>query len=121
MISVITFPLDVNECKTGSHACQHHCINKLGMYSCSCNIGYVLAGNKKSCNRKYYSFFNVSYSNLRQYQTAQSACRCLLLDSFPWKAALVTLLGKVFHNYECFLMHLLKNLHVIVISRSDFS
>ncbi|XP_068731169.1 adhesion G protein-coupled receptor E2-like isoform X1 [Montipora capricornis] len=40
---------DIDECQSGTHDCQHTCINTNGGFQCSCLIGYKLNGDKKSC------------------------------------------------------------------------
>lgn len=40
---------EFDECKNPSHGCQHECINTLGSYECSCNNGYQLKSDGKSC------------------------------------------------------------------------
>ena len=44
------FPLDLDECTTGSHSCDVNsvCQNTVGSYTCSCNAGYT--GDGKPCN-----------------------------------------------------------------------
>lgn len=39
---------DVNEC-SGSHGCAHRCTNTQGSYSCTCNSGYRLGSDGRSC------------------------------------------------------------------------
>ncbi|KAL5282994.1 BMP1.2 family protein [Megaselia abdita] len=43
------FMKEVDECETSEHGCEHKCINTLGGYECSCNIGYELHSDKKHC------------------------------------------------------------------------
>ena len=56
---------DVNECKAKTHQCKHHCINNLGSYSCGCRIGYALAADGKSCNRKYTALALLTIAAIR--------------------------------------------------------
>ena len=43
---------DINECESDKGGCEHTCVNTPGSFSCQCNAGYNLAGNKKSCTGK---------------------------------------------------------------------
>ena len=45
--------LDVNECTNGDSSCEHSCHNTDGSYTCSCDSGYSLTSNKKSCSGKH--------------------------------------------------------------------
>ena len=40
---------DIDECYENSHSCEQVCINRLGSYNCSCNEGFVLASDMRSC------------------------------------------------------------------------
>ena len=44
---------DINECARGIDGCQHNCSNSIGSFFCSCNTGYALTSNGKSCTGKY--------------------------------------------------------------------
>lgn len=50
--------LDVNECQetigsvVSNGGCQHNCNNTIGSYICSCNKGYSLADDGKTCQGK---------------------------------------------------------------------
>ena len=37
---------DVDECQLGVHTCDQHagCMNTIGWYECSCNVGYTGSG-----------------------------------------------------------------------------
>ena len=55
--------LDIDECAENLHICEQQCSNSIGSYSCSCNPGYRLAANNKTCDGKinhipstYYNF-----------------------------------------------------------------
>ena len=39
---------DVNEC-TDTDVCDQNCVNSEGSYECSCNQGYLLALDLKTC------------------------------------------------------------------------
>ena len=41
---------DVDECARGIDGCAQTCTNVVGSYSCSCDAGYRLASNRRSCN-----------------------------------------------------------------------
>ena len=40
-------------CTNGDHSCEHNCHNTDGSYTCSCNSGYSLTSNNKSCSGKH--------------------------------------------------------------------
>lgn len=40
----------VDECTTGTHGCEQVCINTAGSYTCSCNSGYTLDANRRTCS-----------------------------------------------------------------------
>lgn len=52
-----TFPVlnslvfsDVNECTSHTDGCGQHCHNTVGSYYCSCNVGYRLNSNNRTCD-----------------------------------------------------------------------
>ena len=45
--------VDINECRSHNGGCNHHCTNSHGSFRCSCNNGYSLQRNKKTCVGKY--------------------------------------------------------------------
>ena len=49
IITCSSFWLDINECATNNGGCGQVCTNTVGSYSCSCNTGYTLSSNQKSC------------------------------------------------------------------------
>ena len=47
-------PLDINECTAGNNGgCSQICINTIGSYACSCQAGYVLNADNRTCAGKY--------------------------------------------------------------------
>ena len=46
------FLLDLNECLTNNGKCEHICTNNDGSYECSCNSGYEIGNDGKSCEGK---------------------------------------------------------------------
>ena len=47
----VKFHSDINECTEDS--CDHNCTNTNGSFICSCNNGYELDDNGRSCNGMY--------------------------------------------------------------------
>nr|CAD7397575.1 unnamed protein product [Timema cristinae] len=47
---VITMELYIDECKDSSGICHQTCINNWGSYRCSCNSGYTLQHDNRSCH-----------------------------------------------------------------------
>ena len=48
----IALVVDINECDTGSHNCDHSCVNLPGTYYCQCDAGCLLDSNGYSCYGK---------------------------------------------------------------------
>lgn len=44
-----SFDIDKNECEEDPSPCQHTCKNLAAGFQCSCNQGYSLASDSKSC------------------------------------------------------------------------
>ena len=40
---------DVDECEEGISGCTQECTNSDGSFVCSCNVGYLLESNGKTC------------------------------------------------------------------------
>ena len=41
--------LDQDECSDGTHECDHKCTNDIGTYFCSCNDGFNLLLDGRTC------------------------------------------------------------------------
>ena len=41
--------LDIDECVADSDGCDQGCINNPGSFECSCNSGYTLSGDGRTC------------------------------------------------------------------------
>ena len=41
---------DVNECDVGNGGCSQTCVNKPGIFECSCKSGYNLQPDQKTCS-----------------------------------------------------------------------
>lgn len=46
------FNIDIDECRSGAHSCQHICQNTPGSYGCSCFKGYKLKLDLRNCQGK---------------------------------------------------------------------
>ena len=40
---------DIIECATNNGGCSQLCTNTIGSYICSCNVGYVISGDNRTC------------------------------------------------------------------------
>ena len=56
---ILSWITDVNECSEGTDQCNQICTNTVGSYKCSCNAGYVLGLDKKTCVGTYKANFLV--------------------------------------------------------------
>ena len=45
--------VDLNECATDDHDCEHTCVNTEGSYECACDEGYYLWTDERTCKREY--------------------------------------------------------------------
>lgn len=48
-ITLYNHVLDIDECSEDSDGCEQNCANTVGSYTCSCNTGYNLASDGRSC------------------------------------------------------------------------
>ena len=49
------FVLDIDECLEELHTCEQNCNNVNGSYTCSCDAGYVIGLDLRSCVGKRIS------------------------------------------------------------------
>ena len=47
-------PADIDECLSSNGLCAQRCINTEGSYSCSCNNGFFLDSNGRTCSGNLY-------------------------------------------------------------------
>ena len=57
----IIFSIDVDECSKGSHNCDQICTNTDGSFTCSCEPGFKLSTDRKSCIGMYYIYYTLVY------------------------------------------------------------
>ena len=50
----VYFSADVNECADDNGGCEQMCHNILGSYECTCEMGYELNEDGRSCDGKGY-------------------------------------------------------------------
>ena len=56
---------DVNECRAGTHSCDHNCHNTPGSYGCSCFHGYKLRADMRNCEGKFFVFLILSCRKIK--------------------------------------------------------
>jgi len=49
---------DINECN-GNHECDHNCTNNEGSFVCSCDDGYLLQGDGRSCEGTFTTSMHI--------------------------------------------------------------
>ena len=56
---------DVDECVTNNHDCDDNamCINTVGGFHCTCNMGYTGVGTEGNCTSKVSAFQNLNTSS----------------------------------------------------------
>ena len=52
---------DIDECTHDTDGCEHNCNNTVGSFICSCNTGYVLTMDGKSCTGKCNAYLKFTY------------------------------------------------------------
>ena len=57
---------DINECLTNNGGCAQNCANTNGSFVCSCNIGYTLNADNRTCAGRYaseriYAYFHKTH------------------------------------------------------------
>ena len=60
--------------------CSQNCINTIGSYHCSCNSGYLLDEDLKTCNGKYLFIFAIMTVLTFLFQTSMSA-HCIMVGA----------------------------------------
>ena len=50
IIVIVYYISDVNECSANYGNCSQLCTNTNGSYVCSCNLGYQLSADSRTCN-----------------------------------------------------------------------
>ena len=53
--------VDNDECMLGTHVCTQNCTNTAGSYTCSCNTGYTLNRDGRSCDGMHYSLCSLIF------------------------------------------------------------
>ena len=46
----LNITLDTNQCTTDNGGCDHTCTDFIPGHECSCDDGYVLGSDRKTCN-----------------------------------------------------------------------
>ena len=41
---------DIDECSIGSNSCSQLCQNTIGSFDCSCQTGYIIGEDNKTCS-----------------------------------------------------------------------
>ena len=50
---------DIDECSMFNGNCSQVCINKMGSYGCSCQSGYQLATNNRTCDGEFMNIIQI--------------------------------------------------------------
>ena len=50
----LLFFSDINECDEGTSGCAQNCHDNVGSFTCSCNAGYFLNNDQRTCGGESY-------------------------------------------------------------------
>ena len=73
---------DIDECVEGSHQCAQICNNTIGSYTCSCNSGFIINVDGKTCDGGFhsiiatYKFLELHTANAKKVQEKGLASTC---------------------------------------------
>ena len=59
--TVVILNTDIDECTEGTHQCQQNCHNTIGSYTCSCNNGFTIDTDGRSCNGRLKLVYTTCY------------------------------------------------------------
>lgn len=48
MLLIVTTEID--ECFEGTHQCTQNCVNTIGSYVCTCNSGFIIDADRRTCD-----------------------------------------------------------------------
>ena len=48
------FITDIDECSKGTHQCTQNCNNTIGSYICSCDDGFIIDIDRRTCDGEYF-------------------------------------------------------------------
>ena len=51
--ALVVVHTDINECENAIGGCNHVCTNTIGSFLCSCNAGYELDSDQRTCVGEY--------------------------------------------------------------------
>ena len=54
--------LDIDECAEGTSGCEMNCNNTIGSYFCSCNAGFIIDADGRTCDGMLLNYSNVPYT-----------------------------------------------------------
>ena len=46
--------VDVDECSEGTNECTQNCNNTIGSYVCSCNDGFIIDVDRRTCDGEHF-------------------------------------------------------------------
>ena len=70
----VEFYVDLDECATGNHNCQQQCHNTVGSYTCSCNSGFDLNSDGRTCTGTYTIIICHSYHGPQSFVSSLLRC-----------------------------------------------
>uniref|UniRef100_H2YXY1 Thyroglobulin type-1 domain-containing protein n=1 Tax=Ciona savignyi TaxID=51511 RepID=H2YXY1_CIOSA len=70
---------DIDECVTDTHDCHHNCENNVGSFDCTCDEGYHLTEDLKTC-REIVNLWTASRTGCQCYwdKTRTADCACCI-------------------------------------------
>ena len=67
---------DVDECSDGIHDCMQNCNNTLGSYICTCDSGFIIDADGRTCDGKH-KWSSILWLLLKPYVWDVISCPCM--------------------------------------------